>query len=51
LFAYAVLRRIPNKLGGVLALAISVAVFYFLALLSKGLLKGITDNVLAQVFF
>lgn len=30
LFAYAILRAIPNKLGGVLALAASVAVLYIL---------------------
>lgn len=33
LFAYAILRSIPNKLGGVLALAASVIVFYTLPLL------------------
>lgn len=30
LFAYAILRSIPNKLGGVIALALSVAVLYIL---------------------
>lgn len=30
LFAYAILRSIPNKLGGVIALAISIAVLYTL---------------------
>lgn len=29
LFAYAILRSVPNKLGGVLALIISVIIFYF----------------------
>nr|ASN74435.1 cytochrome b [Armadillidium vulgare] len=33
LFAYAILRSIPNKLGGVLALMASVMVFYFMPLL------------------
>jgi len=32
LFAYAILRSIPNKLGGVLALLASVVVLYFLPL-------------------
>lgn len=32
LFAYAILRSIPNKLGGVIALALSVIVFYLLPL-------------------
>ena len=35
LFAYAILRSIPNKLGGVIALVISVFCFYFLPFLSK----------------
>lgn len=30
LFAYAILRSIPRKLGGVIALVISIAVMYFL---------------------
>jgi ubiquinol-cytochrome c reductase cytochrome b subunit len=33
LFAYAILRRIPNKLGGVLALFRAVLVFYFMPLI------------------
>lgn len=33
LFAYAILRSIPNKLGGVIALIISIIIFYFLPLL------------------
>nr|YP_009408668.1 cytochrome b [Elysia timida]ANP26535.1 cytochrome b [Elysia timida] len=32
LFAYAILRSIPSKLGGVVALGMSVAIFYFLPL-------------------
>jgi ubiquinol-cytochrome c reductase cytochrome b subunit len=30
LFAYAILRAIPRKLGGVIALVLSIFVFYFL---------------------
>jgi len=33
LFAYAILRSIPNKLGGVLALAFAVLILYFLLVL------------------
>lgn len=33
LFAYAILRSIPNKLGGVIALLISIIIFYFLPLI------------------
>lgn len=37
LFAYAILRSIPNKIGGVLALIASIVVLYPLAFLSKTL--------------
>lgn len=33
LFAYAILRSIPNKLGGVIALIISIIILYFLPLI------------------
>lgn len=39
LFAYAILRSIPNKLGGVLALFASVLIFYFLPLISQKKIK------------
>jgi ubiquinol-cytochrome c reductase cytochrome b subunit len=35
LFAYAILRSIPSKLGGVIALVASVVLFYFLPLKMK----------------
>lgn len=35
LFAYAILRAIPNKLLGVIALVISICVFYFFAVFSN----------------
>lgn len=35
LFAYAILRSIPNKLGGVIALVISIAFLFFLPLVRK----------------
>nr|YP_009723031.1 cytochrome b [Megopis sinica]QGP73222.1 cytochrome b [Megopis sinica] len=35
LFAYAILRSIPNKLGGVIALAMSIAVLYLLPFINK----------------
>nr|YP_009971719.1 cytochrome b [Thesaurus albertalleni]QNG56429.1 cytochrome b [Thesaurus albertalleni] len=34
LFAYAILRSIPNKLGGVIALVMSIAILYFLPFMS-----------------
>lgn len=35
LFAYAILRSIPNKLGGVIALVLSIAIFYTLPFINK----------------
>nr|AXS66599.1 cytochrome b [Curculionoidea sp. 24 KM-2017] len=35
LFAYAILRSIPNKLGGVIALVMSIAILYTLPLMPK----------------
>nr|APX39530.1 cytochrome b [Oulema melanopus] len=35
LFAYAILRSIPNKLGGVIALMMSIAILYFLPFINK----------------
>lgn len=40
LFAYAILRSIPNKLGGVVALALSVAIFYIIPVLVNPLMKS-----------
>lgn len=39
LFAYAILRSIPNKLGGVVALALSVAVYYLIPSLNNRMIK------------
>lgn len=35
LFAYAILRSIPNKLGGVIALVTSIAILFFLPIINK----------------
>lgn len=35
LFAYAILRSIPNKLGGVIALIISIRILYFIPFINK----------------
>lgn len=40
LFAYAILRSIPNKLGGVIALAASISVLFILPLISSYSLRG-----------
>lgn len=38
-FAYCILRRIPNKLGGVIGLVIRIVILMLLPLLTKGYLK------------
>jgi len=40
LFAYAILRSIPNKLGGVLALVASIAILLIIPLLYKSKIQG-----------
>lgn len=40
LFAYAILRSIPNKLGGAVALVISIAILFILPITEKNKLKG-----------
>jgi len=40
LFAYAILRSIPNKLGGVLALGISIMILYLVPFISNLEVKG-----------
>nr|AAO43587.1 cytochrome b [Sheppardia lowei] len=51
LFAYAILRSIPNKLGGVLALAASVLVLFLVPLLHTSKLRSLTFRPLSQVLF
>ena len=45
LFAYAILRSIPNKLGGVIALALSVAVLYTIPLTNRITTKKKINNI------
>jgi len=40
LFAYAILRSIPNKLGGVVALVASIAILYILPIFRKPKISG-----------
>lgn len=51
LFAYTILRRIPHKLGGVIALLASVVVLYFLPFYPKPLWRGLSNNCLGQLVF
>jgi ubiquinol-cytochrome c reductase cytochrome b subunit len=51
LFAYAILRSIPSKLGGVIALAISIFVLYFLPLGALNYSTPSINNILYQICF
>nr|AAS75536.1 cytochrome b [Aidemosyne modesta] len=51
LFAYAILRSIPNKLGGVLGLAASILVLFLLPLLHTSKLRSMTFRPLSQILF
>nr|AID51297.1 cytochrome b [Astyanax aeneus]AID51322.1 cytochrome b [Astyanax aeneus] len=51
LFAYAILRSIPNKLGGVLALLFSILVLMLVPLLHTSKQQGLTFRPLTQFLF
>nr|ABR21632.1 cytochrome b [Pteruthius rufiventer] len=51
LFAYAILRSIPNKLGGVLALAASILVLFLMPLLHKSKQRSMTFRPISQILF
>nr|YP_009944881.1 cytochrome b [Corvus moneduloides]QOD97159.1 cytochrome b [Corvus moneduloides] len=51
LFAYAILRSIPNKLGGVLALTASILVLFLMPLLHVSKQRSMTFRPLSQVLF
>nr|ACR81186.1 cytochrome b [Arachnothera longirostra]ACR81188.1 cytochrome b [Arachnothera longirostra]ACR81192.1 cytochrome b [Arachnothera longirostra]ACR81237.1 cytochrome b [Arachnothera longirostra]ACR81506.1 cytochrome b [Arachnothera longirostra] len=51
LFAYAILRSIPNKLGGVLALAASVLVLFLMPLLHTSKQRSMTFRPISQILF
>nr|WNH21100.1 cytochrome b [Chaetodon lunulatus] len=51
LFAYAILRSIPNKLGGVLALLASILVLLVVPMLHTSKQRGLTFRPLTQLLF
>lgn len=52
LFAYAILRAIPHKLGGVLGLLFAVLYLFFFSLGAKGLLfRGMSFSPLSRLVF
>ena len=51
LIAYAILRSIPNKLGGVVALVLSIAILLICPFLPKSNFRGLTFYPLRKVLF
>nr|YP_009730017.1 cytochrome b [Tagasta indica]YP_010892338.1 cytochrome b [Tagasta tonkinensis]QHX99922.1 cytochrome b [Tagasta indica]WJO90071.1 cytochrome b [Tagasta tonkinensis] len=51
LFAYAILRSIPNKLGGVIALFLSVSILMIMPLYNKTPFRGIQFYPMNQLIF
>jgi len=51
LFAYAILRSIPNKLGGVLALLFSILILFIVPYLHTSKHQALTYRPLSQVLF
>nr|UFZ13240.1 cytochrome b [Orohermes crepusculus] len=51
LFAYAILRSIPNKLGGVIALIMSIAILFILPFYNKNKFQGIQYYPINQMLF
>lgn len=51
LFAYAILRAIPNKLGGVLALLFSVLILFSFSFLHISLCRSSSFSIFSQFFF
>nr|AVY83291.1 cytochrome b [Delphinapterus leucas] len=51
LFAYAILRSIPNKLGGVLALLLSILILLFIPMLQTSKQRSMMFRPLSQLLF
>nr|AIP92359.1 cytochrome b [Amolops wuyiensis] len=51
LFAYAILRSIPNKLGGVLVLLLSIMVLFLMPIIHTSKLRSLMFRPIAKIFF
>nr|YP_009590302.1 cytochrome b [Alcidodes juglans]QBM10389.1 cytochrome b [Alcidodes juglans] len=51
LFAYAILRSIPNKLGGVIALVLSIAILYLMPFMNKKKFKSMQFYPINKLLF
>nr|AML26068.1 cytochrome b [Staphylinidae sp. BMNH 1274252] len=51
LFAYAILRSIPNKLGGVIALVLSIAILFIMPFLNKKMIQSTSFYPINKIMF
>lgn len=51
LFAYAILRSIPNKLGGVIALVASIGILFILPFIHQGKFRSMAFYPISQILF
>ena len=51
LFAYAILRAIPNKLGGVIALVLSIVILAILPIIHTSKLKSLSFRPIGKIFY
>nr|AWV83378.1 cytochrome b [Tanna japonensis]BBC62636.1 cytochrome b [Tanna japonensis] len=51
LFAYAILRSIPNKLGGVMALFMSIFILMFIPMMNNSKFQSLTNYPMNQIMF
>nr|UBR43147.1 cytochrome b [Microhyla beilunensis] len=51
LFAYAILRSIPNKLGGVLALLLSILVLFIIPIVHTSKFRSLMFRPMTKIFF
>nr|UZZ43917.1 cytochrome b [Ecnomus sp. XG-2021] len=51
LFAYAILRSIPNKLGGVVALLMSICILFIMPFIPKKTIKGNSFFMMNKIMF
>nr|AML26450.1 cytochrome b [Staphylinidae sp. BMNH 1274643] len=51
LFAYAILRSIPNKLGGVIALVMSIAILLIMPFINKKMIKSMQFYPINKILF
>nr|WAP91510.1 cytochrome b [Grimpoteuthis sp.] len=51
LFAYAILRSVPSKLGGVISLVMSLLILFFCSLLHVKNSVGMSFNIMSQILF